>query len=71
MFYQYRRNLKHNGKVKLNLTKKGYLIFTEKVQLVKNNEVVKFVMADISCCLKVVFRDGNTPFLSECDSLYE
>ena len=33
------------------------------MQLVKNNEAVKFVMADINCCLKVIFKDGNSLFL--------
>ena len=49
-------------KVKLDLTKKRYLIFTETMQLVKN-EAVKFVMAGNNCRLKVVFKDGNSPFL--------
>ena len=62
MFYHSRKNLKRNVKVKLDLTKKRYLIFTETMQLVKN-EAVKFVMAGINCRLKVVFKDGNSPFL--------
>ena len=52
MFYRYRKNLKSNVKVKLNLTKKRYSIFSEAMQLVNNNEAVKLVMADINC-LKV------------------
>ena len=63
MFYHSRKNLKRNVKVKLDLTKKRYSIFTEAMQLVKNNEVVKFVMADSNCCLKVAFKDGNSFFL--------
>ena len=63
MFYHSRKNLKCNVKVKLDLTKKRYLFFTEPMQLVKNNEAVKFVMADITCRLKVVFKDGNSLFL--------
>ena len=62
MFYHSRKNLKRNVKVKLDLTKK-HSIFTEAMQLVKNNEVVKFVMADSNCCLKVAFKDGNSFFL--------
>ena len=57
MFYDSRKNLKHNVKGRLDLTKRHYL------QLVKNNEAVKFVMADINCCLKVIFKDGNSLFL--------
>ena len=60
MFYHKRKNLKRNVKVKLNVTKKRYSIFTEEMQLVKNNRVVNFVMADINCCSKVVFKDGNS-----------
>ena len=57
MFYDSRKNLKRNVKVRLDLTKKHYW------QLVKNNEAVKFVMADINCRLKVIFKDGNSLFL--------
>ena len=59
LFHHGRNNLKRNVKVKLDLTKKRYSIFTEAMQLVKNTEAVKFVMADINCRLKVVFKDGN------------
>ena len=38
-------------KVKLDLAEKRDLIFTEAIQLVKNNKAVKFEMADIKCCL--------------------
>ena len=68
MFYHSRKNLKHNVKIKLDLTKKRYLIFTEAMQLVKNNEAVKFVMADINCRFKVVFKDGKS-FFSDCGNL--
>ena len=64
MFYHSRKNLKRNVKVKLDLTKKCYSIFTEAMQLVRNNEAVKCVMADINCRLKIVFNDdGNSLFL--------
>ena len=39
------------------------------MQLVKKNEAVKFVMTDFNCHLKVVFNDGNSLFLSDCDNL--
>ena len=38
-------------KVKLDLAEKRDLIFTEAIQLVKNNKAVKFEMADIKCRL--------------------
>ena len=63
MFYHSKKNLKRNVKVKLDVFKKHYSIFTEAMQLVKNNETVKFVMADINCRLKVVFKDDNSLFL--------
>ena len=68
MFHHSRKNLKRNVKVKLDLTKK-HLIFTEAMQVVKNNEAVKFVMADINCRLKVVFKDDNSLFFSDYDNL--
>ena len=69
MFYHIRKNLKRNLKVKLDLTKKRYSTFTEAMQLVKNNKAVKFVMAGINYCLKVVFKDGNSLF-SLIEKLY-
>ena len=66
MLYHNRKNLKRNVKVKLDLTKNS--IFTEAMQLVKNNEAVKFALVDINC-LKVVFKDGNSLFFSDCDNL--
>ena len=62
MFYHSTKNLKGNVKVKLDLTKKCYLIFTEAIQLAKNSEAAKYVMADINCCLKIVFKDCNSLF---------
>ena len=56
-------------KVKLDLIKKHYLIFTKAMQLVKNNEAVKFVTADINCRLKVALKDGNNLFISDRDNL--
>ena len=40
----------------------------EAMKLVNNNKVVNFVMADINCCLKVIFKDGK-PFFSDCDNV--
>ena len=39
------------------------------MQLVKNNEAVKFVTADINCRLKVALKDGNNLFISDRDNL--
>ena len=64
MFYHSTKNLKLNVKVKLDLTKKRDSVFTEAMQLVKNNNAVKFVMANINCRLKVVFKYGNSLFVA-------
>ena len=69
MFYYSRKNPKRNVEVKLDLTKKCYLIFIEAMQLVKDKKAVKFVVADISCCLKLVFKDDNSLFFTDCDNL--
>ena len=69
MFYYSRKHLKRYRKVKLDLTKK-HLIFTEAMQLVKNNEAIKFVMAGINCRLKVVFKDGNSIFFLVIVKIY-
>ena len=65
-FYQNRKNLKRNVKVKLDLTKKRYSIFAEATKLVKNNEVIDFVMVDINYSFKVIFRHKS--FFSNCDN---
>ena len=48
----------------MDLTKKRDSVFTEAMQLVKNNNAVKFVMANINCRLKVVFKYGNSLFVA-------
>ena len=55
----------------MDLTEKRYSIFTEAIQLVNNNEAVKFVMADINCRLQVAFRDGSSLVFSDCDNLHD
>ena len=71
MFYHGRKNLKHKVKVKLDLTKKRYSIFSDALKLSKNFENVNFVMVDINCRLKVVFKNGSSRFFSDCDNLLE
>ena len=71
MFYHNRKNLKRNVKVKLDLTKKRYLIFSGALKLSQNFESVNFVMVDINCRLKVVFKDGSYEFFTDCDNLRE
>ena len=71
MFYHGRKNLKHNVKVKMDLTKKRYSISSDALKLSKNFENVNFVMVDINCRLKVVFKNGSSKFFSDCDNLRE
>ena len=56
MFYHNRENLNRNVKIKLDVTKKHFLISIEVMTFFKNNEVVNFVMVDINGGLKVVFK---------------
>ena len=71
MFYYGRKNLKHKVKVKLDLTKKPYSIFSDALKLSKNFENVNFVLVDINCCLKIIFKNGRSKVFSDCDNLRE
>ena len=57
-FYRSRSKLKNNVKVKLDLTKSRYTIFTKAIETAKQSNVVDCVMVDINCRLKVVFKNG-------------
>ena len=63
MFYHSRANLKNNVKLKFDLTKNRYKIFTKALETVNSYDNVNYVMADINCPLKVVFKDGSGKFL--------
>ena len=63
MFYRSRANLKNNVKLKFDLTKNRYKIFTKALETVNSYDNVNYVMADINCPLKVVFKDGSGKFL--------
>ena len=52
LFYQNINKLK-NVKVRLDLTKKRYKIFTDAIDFVKAHKNVDYVMVDINCQLKV------------------
>ena len=58
MFYRNRSKLKNNAKVKLDLTRKRYMTFTRALESVKKVSIVDYVMVDINCRLKVVFKSG-------------
>ena len=61
LFYRNRSILK-NAKVRLDLTKKLYEIFTDAIDLVKAYKNVDHVMVDINCRLKVFFKNGCSSF---------
>ena len=71
MFYGSRANLKNNVKLKLDLTKNRYKIFTKAIETVKRYDNVNYVMLDINCRLKVVFKDGSGKFFTNIISLKE
>ena len=71
MFYRSRANLKSNVKLKLDLTKNGHKIFTKPFETVKNYDNVNYIMVDINCWLKVVFKDRSGKFFTDIMSLKE
>ena len=71
MFYRNRSKLKNNAKVKLDLTRKRYMTFTRALESVKKVSIVDYVMVDINCRLKVVFKSGRSKFFIDDDSLNE
>ena len=71
MFYRNRSELKNNAKVKQDLTRKRYMTFTGALELVKKVNIVDYIMVDIDCRLKVVFKSGRSKFFSDDDSLSE
>ena len=68
LFYWNRNNLK-NAKVRLDLTKKRYKIFTDAIDFVKAYKNVDYVMVDINCRLKVFFKNGRSSFFDNISDL--
>ena len=71
MLYRSRANLKNNVMLELDLTKNRNKIFTKAIETVKSYDNVNYVMADINCRLKVVFKDGRGKFFTDNMSLKE
>ena len=68
LFYRNRNKLK-NAKVRLDLTKKWYKMFTDAIDFVKAYKNVDYVMVDINCRLKVVFKNGRSSFFGNISDL--
>ena len=68
LFYRNRNKLK-NAKVRLDLTKKRYKIFTDAIDFVKAYKNVDYVMVDINCRLKVVSKNGRSSFFDNISDL--
>ena len=69
MFDRNRNKLKDNARVKLDLTRKRYMTFTRALESVKKVSIVDYVMVDINCRLKVVFKCGRSKSCNDDDSL--
>ena len=65
MFYGSWANLKNNVKLKLDLTKNRHTIFTITIETIKSYDNVNYVMVEINCQLKVVFKAGSDKFFAE------
>ena len=65
MFYGGWANLKNNVKLKLDLTKNRHTIFTITIETIKSYDNVNYVMVEINCQLKVVFKAGSDKFFAE------
>ena len=69
MLYHSRKKLKNNIVIKLDLTKYRYTTLSAAINLVKDHEHVDYVMADINCRLKIVFKDNSSKFFGTIDEL--
>ena len=50
---------------------KRYMTFTRALESVKKVSIVDYVMVDINCRLKVVFKSDRSKFFNDDDSLNE
>ena len=51
------------------LIKNRYKIFTKAIETVKSRDNVNYIMVDINCQLKVVFKDGSGKLFTAIMSL--
>ena len=65
MFHRSWANLKNNVKLKLDLTKNRHTIFTIAIETIKSYDNVNYVMVEMNCQLKVVFKAGSDKLFTE------
>ena len=69
-FYRNRNKLK-GVRIRLDLTKKRYNVLRRARSIADENQDVNYVFVDISCQLKVVFKDGTSDFFKGISDLNE
>ena len=68
LFYRKRPSFK-NVTVKIDLTKRRYEVLKKAINLVNGNNDVDYVITDVNCRLKVVFKDKRSSFFNDIDDL--
>ena len=63
LLYRKRASLK-NVRVKIDLNKRQYEVFKKAINLVNGNNDVDYLFTDVSCRLKVVFKDKRSRFFN-------
>ena len=71
MFYNKRKLLKGNIRVKLDLTKERYGLLKSARERVSNLENVKYVYVDLNCRLKIRMQDDKEFFFNSIDDLVD
>ena len=71
LFYNKRKKLSKNVRIKLDLTKQRYNLLKYARERVENLENVKYVYADINCRLKVRMSDDKEYFFDSVDKLID
>ena len=46
-----------------------YKILKDAIDLAKEHPYLAYVFADVTCCLKIVFKDGTSNFFNKIDNL--
>ena len=51
------------------MTKRGYRVLKDAIDLAKEHPNLDYVYADVNCCVKVVFKDSTSNFFMDIDNL--